>query len=413
MKNRLLCSIAALASITTFTAPALAGNEKILSVPLYSQQTNMWCWAASGEMVMKYVSPTIKVTQCDEAAVNFKKTSCCNNPTPVECIEGGWQIFNHYGFDFTQVNSKALSWNELKSSIDSNKPVMYAWAWHGGGGHMMVATGWATFNNQNFVHINNPWPPGQGDQELISYAEWVGGSNYNHDHWADFYNIRLHKKPVKLSTHIMPNVLQAVLTQPTVEVLPIKPQLLHPAIGKRAKLSLQTLRTLTPANLARIGLNTSEANSAVLGKPIQEYTVSLDKLKTFANGQVPKQLFTNPNTVLYPLISNRSVRSSVRVRKVGEEAQTASIGNANLVKMISSLEGVDLNTTSGSNESISAVQVPALGLYLIARQEGNVMKLTSPFDVPSLGLVRGQYEPAADIFARIGKTIAKDSLAPM
>jgi hypothetical protein len=414
MNNRLLHSIAALVSITTLgtIAPAFAGNEKILPVPLYPQKTNMWCWAASGEMVMKYISPSTKVTQCDEAGVYFKQTSCCNNPTSFACNQnGGWDVLSHYGFDFTQTSSKALSWNELKNSIDNNKPVMFAWAWHTGGGHMMVATGWAKMGNQNFVHINNPWPPGQGDQELISYDEWVGGSNYDHNHWRDYYNIR--KQAARVPSYKLPKYINIALAQPSIPILQIKQQVVHPVIEKHAIVSLQTIRTLSPENLARIGLKTSEANSVVLGKPIQEYILSVDKLKTLGDAQASKQLFTTPNTVLYPVISDRSVRSAVRVRKIGAQAQTASIGNANLMKMISSLEGVNLNTTSDSKESISAVKVPALGLYLIARQNGKSIELTSPFDVPSLGLVRGKYEQATDIFDRIKQATEKGDLAPM
>jgi hypothetical protein len=411
MKNWLVgvSALVSIAGLSTFS-PAIAGNEHILPVPLYSQSTNMWCWAASGEMVIKYIDPKAKITQCDEANFNFKKTSCCNNPVPVDCVNGGWQVFHNYGFDFTERDTTALSWDELKTLLNSSKPVMYAWAWHGGGGHMMVATGWATVGGENYVHINNPWPPGTGDQELISYQEWVGGSSYDHNHWADFYNIRKHI--VKIPIFKLPQFV--AFRRPPVEIQTLKPQIVHPVIQQQSVRALQTVRNLTPINLTRIGFKSaSEANSAVLGKPIQEYIVGLDQIKGFSPKQNPEQLLTKTNTVLYPLLINRRVHSAIRIRQIGQEANTVSIGNANLVKMIASLQADDSNLRSQNNETTPAIRVPALGLYFLTRQDGKVLKLTSVFDVPSLGLVKGKYESATDIFARLAQAVAKGNGLPM
>ena len=40
------------------------------------------------------------ITQCDEANKRFGRTDCCNNPTPVGCINGGWPEYDKYGFTF-------------------------------------------------------------------------------------------------------------------------------------------------------------------------------------------------------------------------------------------------------------------------------------------------------------------------
>ena len=40
------------------------------------------------------------ITQCDEANKLFGRTDCCNNPTPVGCINGGWPEYDKYGFTF-------------------------------------------------------------------------------------------------------------------------------------------------------------------------------------------------------------------------------------------------------------------------------------------------------------------------
>ena len=155
-------------------------------VALRPQETSMWCWAASGEMIMEFLGTP--VTQCDEANKRFGVTNCCNSPTPNSCVQGGWPEFNKYGFTFVRTSDTALSWTALKKQIYcKKKPFAFSWHWNGGGGHMMVVTGYVTVNGVNYVAINDPWAPGVGAQYLKTYDEYVSGSGYTH--WDDFYDI--------------------------------------------------------------------------------------------------------------------------------------------------------------------------------------------------------------------------------
>jgi hypothetical protein len=67
-------------------------NTNPLPVNLYPQQTDAWCWAASGEMVMSYLGGM--VSQCEQANRRFAHTDCCNTPTPASCNQGGWPEFD-------------------------------------------------------------------------------------------------------------------------------------------------------------------------------------------------------------------------------------------------------------------------------------------------------------------------------
>lgn len=159
-------------------------NTNPLPVMLAPQQTNMWCWAASGEMVMNYLGAS--VTQCHQANEEFSRTDCCDTPTPMGCINGGWPEFDKYGYNATV--GGALSWTDLKAQIDANEtPYAFSWHWNGGGGHMMVVTGYKVIAGQNYVTINDPWSPNVGDQRDILYSEYVSGSGYTH--WRDYYDV--------------------------------------------------------------------------------------------------------------------------------------------------------------------------------------------------------------------------------
>jgi hypothetical protein len=159
-------------------------NTNPLPVNLYPQQTNQWCWAASGEMVMKYLGGM--VSQCEQANQRFSRTDCCNSPTPSACILPGWPEFAKYGFTFN--SGGALSWTDLKGQIDTRRtPFVYSWNWDGGGGHMMVVIGYKVINGQNWVSINDPWSPNTGDQRDILYSDYVDGTGYTHG--GDVYNL--------------------------------------------------------------------------------------------------------------------------------------------------------------------------------------------------------------------------------
>jgi hypothetical protein len=159
-----------------------------VNVILSPQQTDMWCWAASGEMVMKALRPRTTVTQCDEANKRFGFSECCDRPTPAKCIEGGWPEFKKYNFD-NDVKQGALTFSEVQQEIFCNKrPFAFSWRWVGGGGHMMVVTGYKTVNGTVYIIKDDPWPPNQGqDSVAITYDFYVQGSD--HTHWDDYYKV--------------------------------------------------------------------------------------------------------------------------------------------------------------------------------------------------------------------------------
>lgn len=163
-------------------------NSHALDVPLKAQETSLWCWAASGEMCMDLLGTD--VTQCDQANKRFGHTDCCNQPTPTHCILGGWPEFEKYSFTVSKTSwGDALSWNAIRKQIYCRrKPFCFSWGWSGGGGHMMVTYGYATTGNQNYVRVNNPWPPGSGAVQLITYEHFVSQVN-DHEHWVDYYDI--------------------------------------------------------------------------------------------------------------------------------------------------------------------------------------------------------------------------------
>jgi hypothetical protein len=188
------------------TANGVAAQLRILPVNLEWQKTDEWCWASSGQMIMNYIGPQY-VPQCYEANQEFGRKDCCACPTPDQCVNPGWPQFSTWNFNSTETpNGVALTWPQLEGQINGNKPFAFAWAWNGGGGHMMVARGYFRLEfigiDLKWVLVNNPWPPTSrcavgsnaagpfgGDIEFDDYSEFVGGPGFDHTHMADIYDI--------------------------------------------------------------------------------------------------------------------------------------------------------------------------------------------------------------------------------
>lgn len=194
MKRLVLMAIAMLHLLAAGCA-CVNPASYVLAVPLDAQQTSMWCWAAGGEMTMDFLGGA--VDQCDEANKRFNRTDCCNNPVPAACVNGGWPEYAKYNFSADETTwGTALSWSQLAEQIHcKKKPVAFAWGWEGGGGHLMVAAGYAS-SVQKWVLNDNPWPPPNwdssnpagGDQSWITYDYFVASPG-SHVHWRDYYNI--------------------------------------------------------------------------------------------------------------------------------------------------------------------------------------------------------------------------------
>jgi hypothetical protein len=165
------------------------------SVSLDAQQTDMWCWAASGQMTMNFVHPPANVQQCDEANKQFSQTDCCSSPTPAICVNGGWPEYGKYQFAYDKTTDAPLSLTEIEKEISCEKrPFAFSWHWNGGGGHMMVAIGYQSVNGSDLITVNNPWPPSSptssgGVVEIQTYEKYVGGQGQDHTHWDDYYHI--------------------------------------------------------------------------------------------------------------------------------------------------------------------------------------------------------------------------------
>lgn len=135
------------------TTPAPAGS-RVLPIVAIPQQTQLWCWAATSEMIFRYYG--VPVTQCQLVSIYLNRQCCVADPFCVvssgtmETIQNGLSQVG--GIRSTHVGP--LSFAQLAAEISAGRPVMIGYR-NSFSGHVVLVTGYNTANN--FVHILDPF----------------------------------------------------------------------------------------------------------------------------------------------------------------------------------------------------------------------------------------------------------------
>ena len=187
MTRKSLSIAAFLVLVAGFGESSAQADERKLGVSITGQKTNMWCWATTLQMSVGLTGT--EVTQCSQANARLGRNDCCNSPAPAACVQGGWPDYARVDYNSLQTNwGAALSFAQIRAEVDAGRPVNFTWGWTGGGGHIMVASGYKVDNNgTEWVWVNDPWPVNAGANSYITYNEYVDG--FDHVHWRDYYSI--------------------------------------------------------------------------------------------------------------------------------------------------------------------------------------------------------------------------------
>lgn len=129
-----------------------SGQGNVLSVPFVGQQTDVWCWAAVSEMVLRYYGRP--VAQCQILSGWFNADCCtlpfaCRTTAPIAVIQ---QTLLFHGVRSNYV-PRALTFSEVAQEIDSGRPMILAYR-GSFAGHVVVLFG---YEPGDFVFIHDPF----------------------------------------------------------------------------------------------------------------------------------------------------------------------------------------------------------------------------------------------------------------
>lgn len=170
-------------------------NTGSLGVPSIAQKTQSWCWAASSEMVLDFARKP--VSQCKLAGDIFYQNSqyCCQTPTPAGCVKGAWPKLEWYGVNYQKANG-AVSWEQIKTDINRNAPLLASFRLASGVGHMVTVVGYGTgAQGQRLVEIINPCDHANqygcvAKRHYVDYDRvYVPGLPPYNMHWVDYYGL--------------------------------------------------------------------------------------------------------------------------------------------------------------------------------------------------------------------------------
>jgi len=156
-----------------------------------------------------------------------------------------------------------------------------------------------------------------------------------------------------------------------------------------------------PGRVQLLGFrSTEEAKSCVLGGALAVYYVPLDELKSYTGGD-PKALLYGGTELLFPVMAEKEVRSSLTVQKLNSSWQTARLGQPTLAKMLVNARSADARKLNSPTTSYFEVFVPALNLRFIGHLQGAKFYLIPMRSDPTLGLRAGTAYVAEGVFLRL------------
>ncbi|HLK16529.1 MAG TPA: papain-like cysteine protease family protein [Fimbriimonadaceae bacterium] len=380
-----------------------------LPVPLFGQQTNSWCWAASGQMVMKYFG--VSESQATQATYQFGTkagVNCADNPTPPACISGGSVEIAHYGFTFSQLGGNScLTPAQIEDQVYTRDEPWIINPNSPGFGHVLVAVGFINLENivpnLYFVGINDPWPavatynsqgqptgPVNGDfywEPYDCYQEgvWEGTK---HSEGYDLYNI----VPPKTFTAKHPRVMLggSLDLKQIPKALALRVLQGNADSTKAATDALELASLLVTAESApKLGFPSVAAlKAAHLGKAVEQYTFSTSKLKTRVAARPPSEILEKVPALYFPIEGDPLIHASIRMRKVGDVWKLATFGSPAVSRAWQKL------AAAGSK---FLVTVESAETAFSGRREGTKLFLSPLFDHPALKLRARVEQRAVDV----------------
>jgi hypothetical protein len=368
----------------------------VLPVPLIGQHTNVWCWAASGQMVMKYFGQD--VPQCGQATYQFGQAAnvdCCHSPTPAACVHGGQVEIGHYGFTYNQLgNTASLTATQVENQIKTRKR---PWIMnpHGPGkfGHVTVAVGYVTLNKAVvLIAVNDPWPVNIGDFYFELYGAYQcgfwGGTCRTEGY--DLYDIA----PPSLAIAEVPPPLLIQLS--AVLPPPVERQFEQGASDPQeaATAAWTVLRTLVTRETAtKLGFaSPGDVEKVRLGQPVEQYNISLERLRAWKPGGRASDLLERKEVLLVPIEASGAAQASIRLRHERNVWKLATFGSPQLSKAWQSARA------SGAQ---FLVEIEALELVFGGRRVDGRLQLTPLFSDDQLQVRAGREEAAEKVLDRL------------
>lgn len=135
------------------------------------QQQTQWCWAAVSASVATFYNSSTTWIQCSIVNAELAQTTCCANGGSSACNKP-WYLnmaLQRVGHLDTW-RSGTTTFADVRSEIDTGRPLCVRIGWSGGGGHFVAIDGYLN-DAAEHVAVEDPWT-GASD---LTYSTLVSG----------------------------------------------------------------------------------------------------------------------------------------------------------------------------------------------------------------------------------------------
>ena len=167
---------------------------------------------------------------------------------------------------------------------------------------------------------------------------------------------------------------------------------------------ISTLRLLAEAvDPMLLGFrNSGEIERAVIGTPIREYMIRLDRLREYKPAVTnPRSLLESTMRVTLPVLLDGAARSAITLELKDDNWTPVSYGGANYSDHMNSLRSELADRDRQSEGSYFEVRVPALNLVMLGTERANELYLAPLLNDARFDLRRGEMLPADTILERL------------
>lgn len=164
-----------------------------------------------------------------------------------------------------------------------------------------------------------------------------------------------------------------------------------------AQTSFETYKSLiSEENYKEMGFESSkEIYSATIDTPIVDFFIRLDQLRKYNPGDKADELLIPTEQLIYPVLANGQVRSSITLSKTDGKWQAVSYGSPTFIATVTKTLKENMKESKLNYSDYFVVRIPSLNFYFLGyRWEGEL------FLVPLIDDVRLGFKSGASITAK-------------
>ena len=390
-----------------------------LPVPFYQQESDEWCWAAVGQMILGFLGTN--VSQCTQVNLSNPPNTidCCLQPCPTAgvCDHPGVPEFGRYGFTCIVATNAPLAWAEIQTQIHCNQqPIAYGWTRKMGGGHIVAIIGYDDNGGDNQILVNDPSPSicatNSQTPTLKSYKQYyLPGGDRHSWHALDFYQFSRTSGPVQVANPSVPQSPMSGAALPATRPAQASFAIAdadRPRIQAAAVKALQGYATgLAPETLRKIGFQSAaELRRATLGQPLLAHEVDLPALRGYTGQGDPTRLLQPLDQVLYPVLVNQQVRALLTLEKNNARWTAVSFGDLAMAQLWVHARETSARASHVDPAQYFAVSIPDLHQYLVGYQAQGKLVLAPVLDTHRLEFRAGTNLEAARVLRALAPAAA-------